>query len=178
MMAGYVRAPEPAGILLLHASAVRVDGQALLFLGPSGAGKSTICSLLSGFARPLADDLVYLFSREAGWTVADGKPRALEGPLSADEAAVLQGTPLRALFRLCQDFPPRLEPLPALEVCRYLVGAFLELFWQCHWSPAAQRAAFAQLAALARAVPGYRLYFDPSPRTVAVVREELGLPES
>lgn len=49
------------GNLVVHASAVRVNGKAALFLGQSGWGKSTLAGLLrSGERRLLSDDCVIL----------------------------------------------------------------------------------------------------------------------
>lgn len=42
--------------IVLHASAVRVNGKAVLFCGPSGAGKSTIAAALGQRGYPLLND--------------------------------------------------------------------------------------------------------------------------
>jgi hypothetical protein len=42
--------------IVLHASAVRVNGKAVLFCGPSGAGKSTIAAALAQRGYPLVTD--------------------------------------------------------------------------------------------------------------------------
>lgn len=44
------------GQIVLHASAVRVDGKAILFCGPSGAGKSTMAAALAQRGLPLVTD--------------------------------------------------------------------------------------------------------------------------
>lgn len=50
-----------AGALVLHASAVCLDGRAVLFMGEGGAGKSTLAALLGSAGCPvLADDGVLL----------------------------------------------------------------------------------------------------------------------
>ncbi|MBO9711655.1 hypothetical protein [Sphingomonas sp.] len=44
------------GQIVLHASAIRVGGKAVLFCGPSGAGKSTIAAALGQLGYPLVSD--------------------------------------------------------------------------------------------------------------------------
>lgn len=153
----------PLHALPLHASAVVVDGGALLFLGPSGAGKSTIRRLLEGRAVPLADDAIFLRHRPEGrWGVSPADGRAFHGPLSEEEMAGRSWTPLRAFFRLHQAKEMRLEALPPWEACRFLVSAFFEAYWPQYCDFETQRHAFAELAGLARTMPGYRLYFGRS----------------
>ncbi len=51
--------------IVLHASAVRVNGKAVLFCGPSGAGKSTIAAALGRCGFPLiTDDLCAIVLRD------------------------------------------------------------------------------------------------------------------
>ena len=70
--------------VFLHASAVIVDGGAVLFLGHSTAGKSTISRLLGAVCPVLADDTVFAWRTEGGeWRVADGKFR-FEQPLVSE----------------------------------------------------------------------------------------------
>jgi hypothetical protein len=45
---------------ILHASAVRKDNKAYIFLGDSGAGKSTIMTLLSPKFTPMGDDTIII----------------------------------------------------------------------------------------------------------------------
>lgn len=55
------------GLLVLHASAVAVDGRALVFVGDSGAGKSTIAAALQSSGHPVvADDVVALVADRPG----------------------------------------------------------------------------------------------------------------
>lgn len=59
------------GQIVLHASAVRVDGKAILFCGPSGAGKSTMAAALALCGLPLVTDDICAI------TVINGSPMAL-----------------------------------------------------------------------------------------------------
>ena len=53
--------------IVLHASAVRVNGKAVLFCGPSGAGKSTLAAALAQRGYPLVtDDFCTLTADGAG----------------------------------------------------------------------------------------------------------------
>ena len=64
------------GEIVLHASAVRVDGKAVLFCGSSGAGKSTLAAALAQRGFPLvADDLcaVTLAAGAAPMVQPDGR---------------------------------------------------------------------------------------------------------
>jgi hypothetical protein len=66
---------EREGGLALHASAVAIDGRAVLFVGADGAGKSTAAAemcILHG-ARMLADDVALLEVGEGGAYVLPGE---------------------------------------------------------------------------------------------------------
>lgn len=166
------REPEPSGILAIHASAVCTNSGALIFLGPSGSGKSTIRKLLSTGTQPLADDKVYIVPRNGhGWIVADATSRILEGPLLKEEAAVIQGPPLRAIVRLYQAPETYLMPVDVVETCRHLINAFFELLWQQHFDVESKKDIYAGLTAIVRVIPGYRLYFDPSHQVQEVLSQ-------
>ena len=60
--------------IALHASAVEVNGKAVLFCGPSGAGKSTISAALTRRRLPLiADDLCGIVLAETPMVHPDGR---------------------------------------------------------------------------------------------------------
>ncbi len=61
------------GVACLHASAVAIEGQAVLFLGTSGAGKSTTAAALAQLGYPvLSDDLTALTEQGDGFVVQPG----------------------------------------------------------------------------------------------------------
>jgi energy-coupling factor transporter ATP-binding protein EcfA2 len=168
-------APNPRGTLALHASAVAVNGGALLFLGPSGTGKTTMCRLLSGHTQTLAEDTVYLVPSAGGWKVIPGDRVALSKPLAREQATAAEDTPLQAILRLHQAPTPRLEPISILQTCRHLADAFFEVPRQRKLERETKCAAFAYLATIARAVPGYRFHFDLSSQTPKTLNDEIGL---
>lgn len=172
-----IRPPDPPDVVVIHASAVKVDGEALIFTGRSGAGKSTICQVLSGLGEMLADDRIYLIrQQESRWIVADARVRAPKGPLSEVEVTTMKGVPLRAVFEIHKSPEPHVERVSAQKTCRYLTTAFFDLhYWSCHYDTGTKRASFAHMAAIARSVPGYDLCFNLSHQTPQVIRNELCL---
>ena len=115
---------QQRGNVVLHASAVSVDGHAMLFCGASGEGKSTLAAMLSSRGYPLLNDDVCNLSRRPDGTFvvrADGRmlklwatslqelhqessgppirtgvPKFYAQPLSTDEAE----RPVKTLFIL------------------------------------------------------------------------------
>lgn len=63
------------GMVMLHASAVKAGGKAILFCGPSGAGKSTLAAALVQRGYPLISDDICIISRIGGvpHVVSDGR---------------------------------------------------------------------------------------------------------
>lgn len=166
-------APDPLGIISIHASAVTVGSQALIFLGPSETGKSTICQLLTTYThmQAVADDIIY-FIPHAGdiWEVANGDGgRASRGPLTEEEASTLKGFPLFAIFRLYQAATPHIEQIDNLAGNLYLANAFFEVSRHRHSDVETKKRAFAELAAIARSIQCYDFFFDQSPRTARVL---------
>lgn len=177
-MMDVLQSPDPRDIVAIHASAMRNDDHAVIFLGPSGTGKSTMYRLLSPYMRPLSTDASYLVPQADGsWYVAwgDGRVHGEIIPSSIEEAAALPGAPLRAVVRLYQAPEPRLENLDAFLTCRYLTDAFFEITWQRDQPSAIKRRAFANLARVARLFPGYVFHFDLSARTPEILNTNLAL---
>jgi HPr Serine kinase C-terminal domain len=77
--------------IVLHASAVRVNGKAILFCGSSGAGKSTLAAALVQRGYPLiADDLCAITVTDAGVTMVHPGGRQLKLWAQAIEKLNLQ----------------------------------------------------------------------------------------
>jgi len=120
------------GAEALHASAVLVDGKAVVFTGPTGSGKSTLAAALALGGHPvLADDCVGVIDGDAAFEVVPAYPgvRLWEdvlghldlGPQPADPVAdytdkrrlafeapdvdPAERYPLRAVFVLGEDAP-------------------------------------------------------------------------
>ena len=101
------------GGLMLHAAAVELDGQAVLFVGPSGAGKSTAARQSDG-ARCFAFDHVAIVPAEGGllaWGLPGGT--AARAPLASSVVY-----PVAAAFRVrkAPDLAaPRVQWLSGVE---------------------------------------------------------------
>ncbi|HEY1796176.1 MAG TPA: hypothetical protein VGG57_08650 [Stellaceae bacterium] len=121
--------------IALHASAVEVNGKAVLFCGASGAGKSTISAALTGRGYPLiADDLCGITLAGTPMAHPDGRllrlwEQTIEGlGLGASRGAPVRrrlqkyyvepgnwatsGLPIGAVYALREARPPR---LPGIE---------------------------------------------------------------
>lgn len=122
------------GTLVLHASAVVLEGGAVAVAGPKGAGKSTLCAALARRGYPLlADDVVAVTDRGGAPYVEPGVPQvrlwAEAARAVAPEASGTRlhagldkfvfpvppatGAPLRAVFVLEGAASPRARPAGA-----------------------------------------------------------------
>jgi hypothetical protein len=97
------------GVLALHASAVLVDGEAVLFVGGNGAGKSSLAAACAqaGFAV-LSDDVVALRAHDAAWWASSSYDHLRLWP-AAEEAMFGAG----ALPRITPSWDKRALPLRA-----------------------------------------------------------------
>ena len=85
-------APRERGRILVHATAVAIDGRALLLRGPSGAGKSDLAlRLIDAGARLIADDQSVL-RREGGRLLA-AVPAAIAGLIEVRGVGILRVEP-------------------------------------------------------------------------------------
>ena len=98
--------------LVLHASAVRLDGQAVAFVGASGMGKSTLAAAMCGIGCELvADDVLHVDSS------LRVHPGSTETRLRAGARELADRAPSHAV-RLTAD--GRLALRPAAQVCEPL----------------------------------------------------------
>jgi serine kinase of HPr protein (carbohydrate metabolism regulator) len=95
--------------LLVHASAVAIDGSAILLRGPSGAGKSDLAlRLIDGGARLVADDQAEL--RRAGNRVLVRAPSAIAGLLEVRGIGIFRLDAIEeAPLAMCVDLIPPAE---------------------------------------------------------------------
>lgn len=77
---------------VLHATAVAVDGRALLILGPSGAGKSALALQLMALGARLVSDDRTIVSLRDGHPVA-AAPDAIRGRIEARGIGILAADP-------------------------------------------------------------------------------------
>jgi serine kinase of HPr protein (carbohydrate metabolism regulator) len=100
--------------LLVHGTAVAIDGGAVLIRGPSGAGKSDLAlRLIDAGAQLVADDQVSL--RRAGACVAVTAPAAIKGLIEVRGLGILRVPALdEAPLALIVDLvaPSAIERLP------------------------------------------------------------------
>ncbi len=100
--AGLAAALYLRGVLALHASAVVVDGKAILVTGSAGAGKSTLTAALVGHGMPLlSEDIAAVTFDGDGIAIQSGYPRLRLRP----DAAPVVGLTSRELPRV---FGPRI----------------------------------------------------------------------
>ena len=186
-------ADVPTVGLFLHASAVVVEGGAVLFLGHSTAGKSTIARLLGASLPVLADDAVFA-ARDAdgGWRVVEGGFRFEDGDvfrrMDEIQRQVRQGAgiPLRGCFRLRKADDVKIEPLIPSDLARVLIDAVIEIDVQRKVDKyvkdqgidliSVRKKWFRWVAEIARKYPGWMLYFtvtyDPC-RLCELIKSEL-----
>jgi HPr kinase/phosphorylase len=100
--------------LLVHATAVAIDGVAVLLRGPSGCGKSDLAlRLIDGGARLIADDQAVLLPREGHILVR--APATIAGLIEVRGIGILRLNPLDEVrLALVVDLVPaaQIERLP------------------------------------------------------------------
>ncbi|HEY3910585.1 MAG TPA: HPr kinase/phosphatase C-terminal domain-containing protein [Stellaceae bacterium] len=122
------------GTILVHATAVAIDGEALLLRGPAGAGKSDLAlRLIDGGARLVADDQAVL--RRLGDRVLVRAPAVIAGLIEVRGFGIvrveaIQEAPLALIVDLLpsdriERMPQRrVEPVLGLEIGLIELAAF------------------------------------------------------
>jgi len=109
------------GLVVLHASGVAVNGQAVLFMGPSGAGKSTLATALAQRGYPLGtDDFCVVGADGAGRPLVhpDGRmPKLWAQAIRHLDLAERQGPAVRGRLSKFYVVPPQVAASPAPLPC-------------------------------------------------------------
>jgi hypothetical protein len=167
------------GLLVLHASAVAIDGQVVAFVGEKGEGKSTLAAAMMKRGHPLvSDDLLPIDLHGTAPVVVPGfpqlklmpdalehlgeKPNALPQLHPDSEKRGAPATnfapsalPLSRIFVLCRSLVNRTEPIaPQERVIELIRHSYLAGLLQTTGESAAH---FGQVVHLARRVPVLRL---------------------
>lgn len=97
------------GVLLMHGSALCMDGQAIVFVAPSGTGKSTHARLW----REAFGNRVWMINDDKPMLRLDGGRAAVFGtPWNGkDHLSRNASAPLKAIVRLTRDETNHIEPL-------------------------------------------------------------------
>jgi serine kinase of HPr protein (carbohydrate metabolism regulator) len=107
----------PTGPILVHATAIAIDGRAVLLRGPSGAGKSDLAlRLIDRGARLVADDQAEL--RRTGERVMVRAPAAIAGLIEVRGVGILRVEPVaEAALAMCVDLvlSAEVERLPEIR---------------------------------------------------------------
>lgn len=111
------------GLLPIHASAVNIDGRAVVFAGDSGAGKSTIAAALGQRGHPLvADDIVAINRQSMALPAFPQRKLAIDvlEVLALEYTELLPNRPCQPKYRVpaLADFDP--SPLKPLVI--YILG--------------------------------------------------------
>jgi hypothetical protein len=148
-----------AGGLPVHAAAVAVGAQGLVFFGPSGAGKSTLAGL-SPF--PVLSDELVAIVRTAPFSVST------TGFCRTPTTALAGTLPLRAMIELDKGSHFRIERLAPREAVRRLVGVASIPGVPPLWSRALE-----VIGNLASSVPCYRMAWSPAEPPWPLLQEAL-----
>jgi HPr kinase/phosphorylase len=117
--------------LLVHATAVAIEGEAILLRGPSGSGKSDLAlRLIDGGAQLVSDDQTVL--RRAGDQVMASAPPAIAGLLEVRGVGLVKieaagGVPLVLIADLILSDKVERMPEPRFEVLLGLSLPVIEL---------------------------------------------------
>jgi hypothetical protein len=112
------------GLLVLHASAVSIDGGVIAFLGVSGQGKSSTAAAFHAQSYSiLTDDVAPVTVESEPPTITPGFPQIKLGPETAkalgydfDALLTIHASDEKRGYRFSQDFPVASLPIHALYV--------------------------------------------------------------
>ena len=150
------------GGAFVHAAAVSLKGQGLLFAGPSEAGKSTIVKLIGERGEVLCDDRVIVRKDPGGFRVHGTWNHGEVGRVSPGSA------PLRAVFFLRQAGTNRLERVDDPKaILRDFLPRLVRPLVSADW----WELALALAEDVVREVPFYNLWFDKSGAVVEALEE-------
>jgi hypothetical protein len=147
--------------LLVHACALKVGDQGLLFAGNSGAGKSTLARLLSrqpGFTL-LSDDRVILRRMPDGYRIF-GTPWHGDAQTYSAESANLGG-----VYILKHGTSNQARPLRPVELASLLLARSFPTFW----NSAGLSYSVDLLGQLSQVVAGFELGFTPDQGAVEFI---------
>jgi serine kinase of HPr protein (carbohydrate metabolism regulator) len=130
---------------LIHATAIALDGSAVLIRGPSGSGKSDLAlrclaagpsPLWAGEVRLIADDRVVI-TRQGDRLLA-AAPSSIRGKIEVRGIGILPVEPLdTATVCLIADLATPIERLPALALREELLGIRLPALRFAPFEPSA-----------------------------------------
>ncbi len=115
------------GLLPIHASAVRIDGRAVLIAGESGAGKSTLAAALGACGHALVADDVVAFDPISSMVLPAFPQRKLAfdamDALNLDHVGLIPNRPGQPKFRIPASVDFDTEPLSPSAI--YLLSSSL-----------------------------------------------------
>ena len=146
-----------AGGILLRSAGIVLDGRGFACFGPSGAGKTTLMHLaLAAHLPVLGDEAVLLIPQGGDWFV-HSFPYWEPGVCQRRTQAKPLAAPLAGLLRLVQASAHALHPLPPAQLLLRLLDTE-----NVPLTTAADSQRWLDVStALAQAVPGYDLWFQP-----------------
>ncbi|HMP77298.1 MAG TPA: hypothetical protein PKE12_13470 [Kiritimatiellia bacterium] len=156
-----LNALNPHGIGIVHAGAVAIDGNGLLFCGRSGAGKTTLSRLCrDAGATLLNDDRQFVWAGGTGVCLAPTPWHGLEPEINN------KTVPLRAIFHLVQAPATRCTLLSPIDSAAKLLGNTVAPFYRAD----AMARTLAWTETITARVPSYLLEFTPTADAVNACR--------
>ena len=182
------------GKFVLHASAVAIDKEAVVFVGNKGFGKSTMAAMLCSRGHQLlADDTVVVDLDESEqYIVLPGFPQfklypdavmatSNDDPEKLEEVAsnflkrsrradnfCQEALPLRAIFVLNEGTDVRISQLAPQEIIKHLLSNTYMARFSSDWLGGIAAANLQQCAAIANQIPVYLL---ERPRDISVLED-------